>query len=401
MIKTAIMGYGTVGAGVYKVLTMNSDEITRRLGGEEIVVSHVLDLRDFPGDPAEAVLTHDFKDILDDAEVKIVVETMGGLRPAYSFTKQLLLAGKCVCTSNKELVAEHGLELREVAWENGVNYLFEASCGGGIPVIHVLDDALTADDIDEVSGILNGTTNYILTQMTNEGQDFLVALKAAQEMGYAELHPEADIEGHDAQRKIAILSTLAYGKYISYKDVYTEGISCVDSADIAYAKAIGRKIKLIARSRRVPEGVYAMVAPMLVGRDSLLYNVDGVLNAVQLHGNAVGNVTLFGSGAGSLPTASAVAGDVISCARSLNKPLPSDWSGDPLPILPSEEMPCAFFVRFEGTKEEAISLFGDVETITVPEADGELGFVTKVMTEKGLSEIRSKTEHILKAMRLG
>ncbi len=400
MIKTAIMGYGTVGAGVYKVLTGNCGEITRRMGGEEIVVSHVLDLRDFPGDPVEPVLTHDFQDILNDPEVAIVVETMGGLRPAYSFTKQLLEAGKCVCTSNKELVAEHGLELRKVAHENGANYLFEASCGGGIPVIHVLDGALTADYIDEVSGILNGTTNYILSQMTSKGQDFMEALKAAQEMGYAELHPEADIEGHDAQRKIAILSTLAYGKYINYKNVYTEGISCIDSVDIAFAKAIGRKIKLIARSKRTEEGAFAMVAPMMVGGDSLLYNVDDVLNAVQIHGNAVGNVTLFGSGAGSLPTASAVAGDVISCARSLNEPIPSDWSGDELELLPSEEMPCRFFVRFVGAENDARKLFADAEYVRVPET-AELGILTAVMTEKELMEARAKTEHIVKAIRLG
>ena len=400
MIKTAIMGYGTVGAGVYRVLTKNREEITRRMEGEEIVVGHVLDLRDFPGDPVEEILTHDFQDILNDPEVKIVVETMGGLRPAYSFTKQLLEAGKSVCTSNKELVAEYGLELREVAHANGVNYLFEASCGGGIPVIHVLDGALTADAIDEVSGILNGTTNYILTQMTKEGQEFGAALKAAQEMGYAELHPEADIEGHDAQRKIAILSTLAYGKFISYKNVYTEGISCVDGTDIAFAKAVGRKIKLIARSRRIENGAYAMVAPMMIGRENLLYNVDGVLNAVQIHGNAVGDVTLFGSGAGSLPTASAVAGDVISIARSMDRRIPSDWSGEPLPLLESEAVPFAFFVRFSGSEDEARALFGDISVVRV-EGINEIGFTTSLMTEKELQEVRAKTEHIVKAMRLG
>lgn len=400
MIKVAIMGYGTVGAGVYKVLTGNRGEITRRLQGEEIEVAHVLDLRDFPGDPAEAVLTHDFQDILNDSEVAIVVETMGGLRPAYGFTKQLLEAGKCVCTSNKELVAEHGLELRRVAHASGVNYLFEASCGGGIPVIHVLDGALTADYIDEVSGILNGTTNYILSQMTAQGQDFNEALKEAQAMGYAELHPEADIEGHDAQRKIAILSTLAYGKYINYKNVYTEGISCIDSVDIAFAKAVGRKIKLIARSRRTAEGTFAMVAPMMIGRENLLYNVDGVLNAVQLHGNAVGNVTLFGSGAGSLPTASAVAGDVISCARSLHEPIPSDWSDQEMDLLESEEMPCAFFVRFRGSESEARELFADAELTRIPETD-EIGITTGIMTEKSLMDVRSGTGHIVKAIRLG
>ena len=236
MINVAILGYGTVGAGVYRVLNMNRETIARRTG-EEIYVKYVLDLREFPGDPAQEVLTHDYNDILSDPEVKIVVETMGGLRPAYMFTKQALEAGKSVCTSNKELVAEHGLELRDVAKANNVNYLFEASCGGGIPIIHSLDNALTADEIDAMTGILNGTTNYILTQMAVENEDFAEALKGAQKNGYAELHPEADIEGWDACRKIAILSSLAYGKYISYKNVYTEGITNIDTLDIAYAKA--------------------------------------------------------------------------------------------------------------------------------------------------------------------
>ena len=222
------MGYGTVGAGVFKVLTMNREVITGRVG-EEIRVKYVLDLREFPGDPVMEVLTHDFNDILNDPEVKIVVETMGGLRPSYEFTKKALLAGKSVCTSNKELVAEHGVELREIAKEKNVNYLFEASCGGGIPIIHVLDSALTADEIDSVHGILNGTTNYILTQMMDEGKEFADALKEAQALGYAERNPEADIEGWDACRKIAILSSLAYGKHISYKNVYTEGITNIDA----------------------------------------------------------------------------------------------------------------------------------------------------------------------------
>ena len=250
------MGYGTVGAGVFKVLTMNREVITGRVG-EEIRVKYVLDLREFPGDPVMEVLTHDFNDILNDPEVKIVVETMGGLRPSYEFTRKALLAGKSVCTSNKELVAEHGVELREIAKEKNVNYLFEASCGGGIPIIHVLDSALTADEIDGVAGILNGTTNYILTQMMDDGQEVADALKDAQDLGYAERHPEADIEGWDACRKIAILSSLAYGKHISYKNVYTEGITNIDAVDMSYAKALKMKIRLLAASGRTDAGVHA------------------------------------------------------------------------------------------------------------------------------------------------
>ena len=296
MINVAILGYGTVGAGVYKVLHMNREKIAERVG-EELNVRYVLDLRDFPGDPCEDVLTHDYNDILNDPDVAIVVETMGGLRPAFEFTKKAICAGKSVCTSNKELVAEHGVLLRDLAKENNVNYLFEASCGGGIPIIHALDSSLTADEIDRVSGILNGTTNYILTAMTDKGQSFEEALREAQKNGFAELHPEADVEGWDACRKIAILSSIAYGRHITYKDVATEGITNIDAVDIAYAGVMGLKIKLLAMSRNTDDGTWAMVAPMLVDADNLLYNVNGVLNAVYLHGNAVGDVYFYGSGA--------------------------------------------------------------------------------------------------------
>jgi homoserine dehydrogenase len=391
------MGYGTVGAGVFKVLTMNRDVITGRVG-EEIRVKYVLDLREFPGDPVMEVLTHDFNDILNDPEVKIVVETMGGLRPSYEFTRKALLAGKSVCTSNKELVAEHGVELREIAKEKNVNYLFEASCGGGIPIIHVLDSALTADEIDGVAGILNGTTNYILTQMMDEGQEFADALKDAQDLGYAERHPEADIEGWDACRKIAILSSLAYGKHISYKNVYTEGITNIDAVDMSYAKALKMKIRLLAASGRTEEGVWAMVAPMLVDRDNMLYHVNGVLNAVSVHGNAVGDTLFYGSGAGSLPTASAVAGDVISAARHLSRTLASDWKAEEMELMPLDDVRHAFFVRFAGTEEEAKAAFGEVTPVCLPSLSGEFGFVTGVMTEKAFEEAAS--EKVIKRIRI-
>ncbi len=391
------MGYGTVGAGVFKVLTMNREVITGRVG-EEIRVKYVLDLREFPGDPVMEVLTHDFNDILNDPEVKIVVETMGGLRPSYEFTRKALLAGKSVCTSNKELVAEHGVELREIAKEKNVNYLFEASCGGGIPIIHVLDSALTADEIDGVAGILNGTTNYILTQMMDEGQEFADALKDAQDLGYAERHPEADIEGWDACRKIAILSSLAYGKHISYKNVYTEGITAVDAADMAYAKALNMKIRLLAASGHSEEGVWAMVSPMLVNKQNMLYHVDGVLNAILVHGNAVGDTLFYGSGAGSLPTASAVAGDVISAARHLSRTMASDWKAEEMELMPLDDVRHAFFVRFAGTEEEAKAAFGEITPVCLPSLSGEFGFVTGVMTEKAFEEAAS--EKVIKRIRI-
>ena len=391
------MGYGTVGAGVFKVLNMNRELIRERVG-EEIRVKYVLDLREFPGDPVMDVLTHDFNDILNDPEVRIVVETMGGLRPSYEFTKRALMAGKAVCTSNKELVAEHGVELRQIAKEKNVNYLFEASCGGGIPIIHVLDSALTADEIDSVHGILNGTTNYILTQMMDEGKEFADALKEAQALGYAERNPEADIEGWDACRKIAILSSLAYGKHISYKNVYTEGITAVDAADMAYAKALNMKIRLLAASGHSEEGVWAMVSPMLVNKQNMLYHVDGVLNAILVHGNAVGDTLFYGSGAGSLPTASAVAGDVISAARHLSRTMASDWKAEEMELMPLDDVRHAFFVRFTGTEEEAKAAFGEVKPVHLPELPGEFGFVTDVMTEKEFREVSSG--NVLKRIRI-
>ena len=397
MVSAAIMGYGTVGAGVFKVLNMNRELIRERVG-EEIRVKYVLDLREFPGDPVTDVLTHDFNDILNDPEVRIVVETMGGLRPSYDFTKRALLAGKAVCTSNKELVAEHGVELRQIAKEKNVNYLFEASCGGGIPIIHVLDSALTADEIDSVHGILNGTTNYILTQMMDEGKEFADALKEAQALGYAERHPEADIEGWDACRKIAILSSLAYGKHISYKNVYTEGITAVDAADMAYAKALNMKIRLLAASGHSEEGVWAMVSPMLVNKQNMLYHVDGVLNAILVHGNAVGDTLFYGSGAGSLPTASAVAGDVISAARHLSRTMASDWKAEEMELMPLDDVRHAFFVRFAGTEEEAKTAFGEITPVCLPSLSGEFGFVTGVMTEKAFEEAAS--EKVIKRIRI-
>ena len=255
---------------------------------------------------------------------------------------------RAVCTSNKELVAEHGVELREVAREHSVNYLFEASCGGGIPIIRVLNTSLTAEEIEEVTGILNGTTNYILTSMADEGKEFDDALKEAQKMGYAELHPEADIEGWDACRKIAILSSLAYGNHISYKDVPTEGITHVDKTDIEYAKALGCRIKLLATSRRDENGTWALVAPMMIGKENPLTAVDGVMNAVMVKGNAVGTTMYYGSGAGSLPTASAVCGDVIDCVKHRRTTIRTDYSAEPLMLIPVDEVTRPFFVRMRG-----------------------------------------------------
>lgn len=384
MIKAAVLGYGTVGSGVVEVLRTNKNQITKK-AGTEIEVSYVLDLRDFPGDPVESILVHDFDVILQDPDVCIVVETMGGVDPAYTFTKQALLAGKNVCTSNKELVAQHGTELLQIAEEKQVNYLFEASCGGGIPIIRVLNEALTADRIEEVTGILNGTTNYILSKMTEEGSEFSDALKEAQDKGYAERNPEADVEGHDACRKIAILSSVAYGKYVDYRDVSTEGIAGISAVDIKYAKVLGARIKLLASSRLTDKGCTARVCPVMIRPDSPLYAVNDVFNAVFVHGNMLGDAMLYGNGAGSLPTASAVAADVVACAMHPAEHIRGGWHADQLKLMPAGEAESRFLVRVSGQPEERLpeirALFGEAEPVTTPGVTGECAFLTGILQE--------------------
>jgi len=315
MTNAAIMGYGTVGSGVFETLTMNAEAITARVGG--LKVTKVLDLREFPNDPAAAVLTHEFEDILNDASIQVVAEVMGGIEPAFTFTKKLLAAGKSVVTSNKELAAKHGAALLHLAKENGASYLFEASVGGGIPIIRPLTRALTGDEIVSVTGILNGTTNYILTRMTEENADYADVLKDAQALGYAEKDPTADVEGHDAQRKIAILLSLATAHQVDSDKIEAKGISAVTAEDIAYAKRFGGVIKLLAAGRSECGHLRARVAPVVVPAGHPLAMVNDVFNAVFVEGNAVGELMFYGRGAGKLPTASAVVGDMVEAAQAM------------------------------------------------------------------------------------
>lgn len=389
MIQVAVLGYGTVGSGVVEVIEKNKAEINKK-SGEALNIKYILDLRDFPGDPYENKVVHDVNVIMDDPEVKIICETMGGLKPAYDFTKRALMSGKSVCTSNKELVAAHGPELIRIAHENKCNYLFEASVGGGIPIIRPLNYSLTAEKIDAITGILNGTTNYILSKMEKEGADFAEVLKEAQEKGYAERNPEADVEGYDACRKIAILSSLMCGKNVKYEDIYTEGITKITATDFIYAHAMGKTIKLLAQSKEVDGKFYAMVAPFLIGRDHPLYMVNDVFNAVCVHGNMLGDSMYYGKGAGKLPTASAVVSDVVDCARHLGKVIMCFWDDTDVTLTGIEEAKRSFFVRVSDDKEkEAIAAF---ESIRVVEADvpGEFAFVTDVMTEKEFNEKAEK-----------
>ena len=373
MIQIAVMGYGTVGSGVVEVLNTNQESINRR-AGDEIHIKYVLDLREFPGDPIESKLVHDFETIVNDPEIRIVVEVMGGVEPAYTFTKRCLEAGKSVCTSNKELVARHGAELLEIAKERELNYLFEASVGGGIPIIRPLNSSLTADEIIEITGILNGTTNYILSQMTHEGIDFDTALKEAQAKGYAERNPEADVEGYDACRKIAILTSLASGCQVDYEDIYTEGITKVSAEDIKYARKMGRAIKLLATSKKENGRFFAMVAPFLINELHPLYSVNDVFNAIFAKGNVLGDVMFYGSGAGKLPTASAVVADVVDAAKHLHRIIMTFWSSEKLELTDLSNAKRRFFVRVRGNKKtDAIKMaeiFGPIEVVSADLAIG-------------------------------
>ena len=385
MIQVAVLGYGTVGSGVVEVIEKNKAEINKK-SGEELNVKYILDLRDFPGDPYEDKVVHDVNMILDDPEVKIICETMGGLKPAYDFTKKALSLGKSVCTSNKELVAAHGPELIRVAHENKCNYLFEASVGGGIPIIRPLNYSLTAEKIDAITGILNGTTNYILTKMDREGADFEAVLKEAQEKGYAERNPEADVEGYDACRKIAILSSLMCCKNVKYEEIYTEGITKITATDFVYARAMGRTIKLLAQSKEVDGKLFAMVAPFMISRDNPLYMVNDVFNAVCVHGNMLGDSMYYGKGAGKLPTASAVVSDVVDCARHIGKVIMCFWDDEDVKVSDVSEARRAFFVRVDVAKEkEAIDTFKSIRVIEA-DVEGEFAFVTDVMSEKEFNE---------------
>lgn len=390
MIQVAVMGYGTVGSGVVEVIEKNKEEINKK-SGEEINIKYILDLRDFPEDPYADKVVHDVELILNDPEIKIICETMGGLKPAYDFTKRALQSGKSVCTSNKELVAVHGPELIRIAHENKCNYLFEASVGGGIPIIRPLNYSLTAERIDGITGILNGTTNYILSKMEKEGADFEEVLKEAQEKGYAERNPEADVEGYDACRKIAILSSLMCGRNVKYEDIYTEGITKITPTDFVYAHEMGKTIKLLAQSKEVDGKFYAMVAPFMISKQHPLYMVNDVFNAVCVHGNMLGDSMYYGRGAGKLPTASAVVSDVVDCARHIGKVIMCFWDDQDVELTGIEQASCRFFVRVKGEKEtKAIHTF---ERVSVIEADvtGEFAFVTERMPEK---EFNDKAEEV-------
>lgn len=403
MINVAVLGYGTVGSGIVEVFNTNRDNINKK-AGQEINVKYVLDLREFPGDPVMDVLVHDYNVILEDPEVEVIAEVMGGVEPAYTFVKAALEKGKSVCTSNKELVAKHGSELLKIAREHNRNFLFEASVGGGIPIIRPLNQSLTADEITHITGILNGTTNYILTKMSKEGLDFDTVLKEAQELGYAERNPSADVDGFDACRKIAILASLAYGYNVDYEEIYTEGITKITDVDFKYANKMNRSIKLFGKANKTDDKFYAYVAPVMIGSNHPLFSVNGVFNGILVNGNVLGDVMFYGSGAGKLPTASAVVSDIVDAVKHLNTNIMSFWSSKKLELTDIKLSEKKFFVRIRGTVADRLSevekLFGHVDVIEVEDVKDEFAFVTEMITEQKYEDAAAKIDGIITRIRM-
>lgn len=409
MVSVAIMGHGTVGSGVAEILTTHKKKLFASLG-EEIYIKHILDLREFPDSPLADRFTKDFNDIINDREVRVVVEVMGGLNPAYDFVKQCLKSGKSVVTSNKELVAAHGAELLAIAKEENVNFLFEASVGGGIPIIRPMSQCLVANIVYEIAGILNGTTNFILTKMIEEGMQFEDALKLAQDLGFAERNPAADIEGHDACRKICILASLAFGKHVYPDSVHTEGITDITLEDVKYAAAFNCVIKLIGKVKRLDNGkIDIVVAPLFVPNTSQLANIDNEFNGIMVRGDCTGDVVFYGKGAGKLPTASAVVADIVDCCKHLKTRKYLFWAdGNGSNIISYTESKTAVYVRVKGENalKKAEKIFGAVSTISRDDAcSGESAFVT---TEMPYGEILEKTKalkndgvQVLSTIRIG
>lgn len=396
MIYMAVMGHGTVGSGVVEVIHTNKFQVEKNLG-EQVCIKRILDLREFDV-PYANLFTKDFNDILEDEDITVVAEVMGGIHPAYEFTKSLLERGKSVCTSNKELVAAKGAELLQIAKQNHVNYFFEASVGGGIPIIRPLHTCLAANRIEEIAGILNGTTNFILTKMIHDKMDFSDALKLAQELGYAERNPSADVDGHDACRKICILADLAYGKNVAPEAVHTEGISSISLRDVAYADAAGYSIKLIGRAKPEGEGLLCMVSPALLPKESPLAGISGVFNGILVRGNAIGDVLFYGQGAGKLATASAVVADMIDMAKSKDYVSSLSWVDDGKNyVVDYKTTRVAFYVRLQG-KDLRNQIYRQFEQVTfiehLREAEDEIAFITPAMVEKDFySKIAALSSH--------
>ncbi|MCL2365758.1 MAG: homoserine dehydrogenase [Oscillospiraceae bacterium] len=388
MAEIAVLGFGVVGSGTVEVLDKNSAKVAKN-AGQNIRVKYILDIRDFSDSPFHSLFVNDFETIVNDPDISVVVEVIGGVGVALEYTQRCLEAGKSVVTSNKELVAAHGYSLLKLAREKGVNYLFEASVGGGIPIMRPLVQCMAANQISEIFGILNGTTNYILTEMEKNGAEFEVALKDAQLKGYAEADPTADVEGHDACRKICILASLAFGKHVYPDLVSTEGIRSVTKDDKFFASELGYKIKLLGRARVVGDKLYAYVASHLIDKEQLLSGVEGVMNGVVVRGNAVGDVILCGAGAGKLPTASAVVADIIDAVKHLYARKWIGWEdGDPALLADPAQLETAWYIRTDAPKAKIEREFGDV--IFAGESNGTIAFKTMMLSGKKINDILAR-----------
>ena len=388
MVNVAILGFGTVGSGVAEVLTTNGGLIDHRVD-DLVRLKYILDVRDFPDSPYKDCFVKDFADIESDPEVDIVVETIGGAKIALDFTTRALKAGKSVVTSNKELVATHGYELLQLARANGCSYLFEASVGGGIPILRPLTSCLAANELSQVTGILNGTTNYILTRMIQAGLTFGQALEEAQAKGYAERDPSADVDGHDACRKICILAALAFGRHVYPDQVETQGIRAVTLEDAGYAASQGYQIKLLGRAIRQPEGrVMAFVAPHLVPGGNPLSGVEDVFNAIAITGDAIGDAMFYGRGAGKLPTASAVVADIMDIAKDLRRDHRNSWEeGAPDLVVSPRELASPWYVRAGAREGELQAALGQLQPLSRAGAPaGETAAITAPMTQPQLEE---------------
>ena len=400
MAKIAILGFGTVGSGVYEVLCRNAASVSRR-AGEPVEVKYILDPKDFTGNPVEPLVVKSIDVILQDPEIRVVVETIGGTRFAYPYVKACLESGRSVCTSNKEMVATYGAELLALAKEHDCAFLFEASVGGGTPIITPMHQCLAANVITEVEGIVNGTTNFMLTKMVREGLGFEDALHIAQELGYAETKdPSDDVDGRDACRKIAILTSLVCGQQVDFEDIHTEGITKITATDIRYAKTMGRAIKLLASSHKVGDGYVAMVAPFLLPATHPLYNVNDVFNAIFVHGNVLGDAMFYGSGAGKLPTASAVVADIVDMAKHLDTNIAVEWSSKKLELVDYRNVENCYFVRTSADEKRIEEVFGEVSYVTAEGVSGETGFVTARMSEADYEKKAAELGSVLQMIRV-
>ena len=402
MFNIAILGFGTVGSGVYEVIKENN-ALLKQKTGEDIAVKKILDIREFPGSEWESLVVHDIKEIIEDNDIDVVVETMGGTSPAFEFVRDALLSGKHVTTSNKALVAAHGTELLKIAREKNVNFFFEASVGGGIPIIRTITESYAGEHFKEITGILNGTTNYILTKMDVEGEDFEKALSTAQELGYAERNPEADVEGYDTCRKIAILASLATGKEVNFEEIHTEGITKIDTTDFEYAKHMKLSIKLFGDSKFEDGKVFAFVAPVMVERDHPLYMVNDVFNGIMVEGNMLGKSMLYGSGAGKLPTASAVVADIVAITKNKDKNVATfGWGDEKQEVADMNETSHKYFVRFKGRDAEFINkckeTFKNAKGVYLDGKD-EFALVTELMKERDFLAALNNLGDVIKYIR--